>query len=131
MAEPRSDRAAEKRIILEMGSGNDLYGGDYTKAACRAVHDALHHSSIVLFRSLGYDHRDMRVQVTIGVQAPDKVDLEAVAAELPRGRAEVRAVFGGLDVHDAEQQTTHVIATAAVEAFLPIDATQWRLSGGG
>lgn len=120
---------AEKRIILEMGTGNDLYGGDYTKAACRAVHDALHHSSIVLFRSLGYDHRDMRVQVTIGVQQPDKVDLAVVAAELPRGRAEVTAVFGGLDVHDSEQQTTHVIASAAIEAFLPIDAADWRLSG--
>ena len=30
-----------KRIILEMGTGNDLYGEDYTKAACRAVDNAL------------------------------------------------------------------------------------------
>jgi len=119
---------AEKRIILEMGSGNDLYGGDYTKAACRAVQDALHHSSIILFRSLGYDHRTMRVQVTIGVQEPDQVDTAAVAATLPRGRAEVTAVFGGLNVHDPEQGTTHVIATAAVEAFLASDS-DWRLSG--
>lgn len=119
----------EKRLILEMGTGNDLYGSDYTKAACRAVHDALHHSSIVLFKSLGYDHQTMRVQVTIGVQEPEKVDLAVVSAELPRGRAEVTAVFGGLNVHDADQQTTHVIATAAVEAFLPIDAAHWRLSG--
>jgi uncharacterized protein (TIGR02058 family) len=118
---------AEKRIILEMGSGNDLYGGDYTKAACRAVQDALHHSSIILFRSLGYDHRTMRVQVTIGVQEPDQVDTAAVAATWPRGRAEVTAVFGGLNVHDPEQGTTHVIATAAVEAFLPADSA-WRLS---
>jgi uncharacterized protein (TIGR02058 family) len=36
-----------KRIILEMGTGNDLYGEDYTKAACRAVNDALHHSSLI------------------------------------------------------------------------------------
>lgn len=85
---------AERRIILEMGSGNDLYGCDYTKAACRAVQDALHHSSIVLFKSLGYDHRDMRVQVTIGVQKPDQVDIAKVCAELPRGRAEVTAVLG-------------------------------------
>lgn len=28
---------ALKRIILEMGSGNDLHGGDNTKAALRAV----------------------------------------------------------------------------------------------
>lgn len=121
---------AERRIILEMGSGNDLYGGDYTKAACRAVQDALHHSSIALFKSLGYDHRDMRVQVTIGVQEPDKVDLAVVAAELPRGRAEVTAVHGGLNVRDAAQDTAHVIATAAVEAFLPIDAAAWKLSTG-
>jgi uncharacterized protein (TIGR02058 family) len=118
----------EKRIILEMGTGNDLYGGDYTKAACRAVQDALHHSSIVLFKSLGYDHRDMRVQVTIGVQEPNKVDIAQVSAELPRGRAEVVAVHGGLNVRDPEQDSLHVIATAAVEAFLPIDASHWRLS---
>ena len=80
---------AERRIILEMGSGNDLYGCDYTKAACRAVQDALHHSSIVLFKSLGYDHRNMRVQVTIGVQEPDKVDIARVCEELPRGRADL------------------------------------------
>ncbi len=130
MTDQAAGRAHEKRIILEMGTGNDLYGGDYTKAACRAVQDALHHSSIVLFKSLGYDHRHMRVQVTIGVQEPDKVDLAVVAAELPRGRAEVRAVFGGLNVVDAEQGTTHVIATAGVEAFLPIAPGRWRLSRG-
>lgn len=122
---------AEKRIILEMGTGNDLYGGDYTKAARRAVHDALHHSSIVLFRSLGYDHQAMRVQVTIGVQEPDKVDTDAIAAELPRGRAEVTAVHGGLNVRDDDQDTTHVIATAAIEAFYPDAAGEWRLSGEG
>ena len=40
-----------KRLILEMGTGTDLYGGDYTKAACRAVRDAIGHSSLSLFRS--------------------------------------------------------------------------------
>ncbi|MFM7692405.1 MAG: Lin0512 family protein, partial [Alphaproteobacteria bacterium] len=46
---------ALKRIILEMGSGNDLHGGDYTKAALRAVQDALHHSSLAFIRTLGLD----------------------------------------------------------------------------
>ncbi|MAB02879.1 MAG: hypothetical protein CML34_08825, partial [Rhodobacteraceae bacterium] len=49
-----------KRLILEMGMGNDLYGEDYTKAACRAVQDALHHSSLSLFSSLDIDHSEMR-----------------------------------------------------------------------
>ena len=119
---------AEKRISLEMGTGNDLYGQDYTKAARRAVQDALHHSSITLFSKLGVDHTEMRVQVTIAVQQPDLVDCDLVAGDLPRGRAEVRAVKGGLDVEDAEAGTRHVIATAAVEAFLPDMAGKYRIS---
>ena len=118
----------ERRIILEMGSSNSLYGEDYTKAACRAVQDALRHSSLVLIKTLGYDHLQMRVEVTIGVQYPNKVDCDMVAAELPRGRAEVKAVHGGLDVYDPDNGTTHVIATAAVAAFLPVEPGAWRLS---
>ncbi|AKX47477.1 hypothetical protein AKN93_01985 [Thiopseudomonas alkaliphila] len=118
----------EQRIILEMGSSNSLYAQDYTKAACRAVQDALRHSSLVLFSSLGYDHRQMRVEVTIGVQQPEQVDTQVVAAELPRGRAEVKVVHGGLNVHDPASNHTHVIATAAVAAFLPIQSAAWRLS---
>ena len=117
-----------KRIILEMGTGNDLYGADYTKAACRAVQDALHHSSLILFRSLGFDHADMVVKVTIGVQDPEKVDRAAVAATLPRGQAQVTAVKGGQNVIDPDHDTVSVIATAAVEAYLEIDAHDWVLS---
>jgi hypothetical protein len=36
-------------------------------------------------------------------------------------------VLGGQDVHDPIQQTTHVIASAAIEAFVPIEAGRWRL----
>mgnify|MGYP000852471033 FL=1 len=119
---------SEHRIILECGSGNDLYGEDYTKAACRAVQDALHHSSITLFRHLEVDHRSMRVQVTIGVQLPEKIDTAIVAAELPRGYAEVYVVHGGLNVHDPVLSTTHVIATAAIEAYVPIDSAAWKIT---
>ena len=79
------------RLILEMGMGNDLYGQDYTKAACRAVQDAIHHSSLTLFSSLELDHAKMQVKVTIGVQVPEAVDRKVVAAELPRGVAEALA----------------------------------------
>ena len=114
-----------KRIILEMGTGNDLYGEDYTKAACRAVDDALHHSSLILFRSLGFDHADMDVRVTIAVQQPEKVNIAVVAAKLPRGNPTVQVVQGGLDMVDDVHDTRSVIATAAVEAYLDIDDAQW------
>jgi len=114
-----------KRIILEMGTGNDLYGEDYTKAACRAVDDALHHSSLILFRSLGFDHADMDVRVTIAVQDPEKVDQIIVATKLPRGNAAVQVVKGGLDIVDDVHNTKSVVATAAVEAYLDIDPKDW------
>ena len=103
-----------KRVILEMGSGNDLHGGNYTKAAVRAVEDAIHHSSLAFIRTLGVDPRTMQVEVTIGVQQPDKVDPAVVKATLPHGQVTVKVVKGGLDVADEEAGDVAVIASAAV-----------------
>jgi uncharacterized protein (TIGR02058 family) len=107
-----------KRVILEMGTGNDLHGGDYTKAAVRAVQDALHHSSLNLIRTLDLDKQALRIDVTIGVQQPDKVDAAAVKAVLPFGKIAVKAVKGGLDVPDDGGSDIAVIATAGVEVWL-------------
>lgn len=110
---------SDQRFIIEMGMGNDQYGQDYTKAAARAIEDAIRHSSIPMFDALGVPHSQMRVQVTVGVQAPDKVDTDALIDALPRGSATVTAVLGGLNVTNPDSGNTCVIATAAVEAFLP------------
>ena len=103
-----------KRIILEMGSGNDLHGGDYTKAAIRAVQDALHHSSLSFIRSLGLDSTRMQVEVTIGAQRPERVDAAAVKATLPHGQVTVTVVKGGLDIPDDAGHDTAIVASAAV-----------------
>jgi uncharacterized protein (TIGR02058 family) len=110
----------EKRVILEMGMGNDLHGGDYTKAALRAVQDAIHHSSLSLIRSLGLDSRKMQVRVTIGVQQPARVDTAAVKASLPHGEVTVAVVKGGLDVPDEAAGDVAVIASAAVAVYLDL-----------
>jgi|SRR5581483_11991130 uncharacterized protein (TIGR02058 family) len=110
-----------KRILLEIGTGNDLHGGDYTKAAVRAVEDALHHSSLVLLRTLNIDPSTMRVDVTVGVQRPEKVNSEVVKAALPHGQVTVNAVSGGLDIlNDAPSDLT-VIASAAITVQLDLD----------
>ena len=110
-----------KRVILELGTGNDLHGGDYTKAALRAVQDALHHSSLAMLRTLNIKAADMMVEVTIGVQKPEMVDLEKVKASLPYGKITAKAVKGGLDVPDDDRDDTAVIASAAiaVRLYLP------------
>jgi uncharacterized protein (TIGR02058 family) len=102
------------RVILELGSGNDLHGSDYTKAALRAVQDALHHSSLAFIRSLKIDRTKVDVAVTIGVQRPERVDIEKVKASLPVGNVTVTAVKGGLDIADPEHNDPAVIASAAV-----------------
>jgi len=112
---------AARRVILELGTGNDLHGGDYTKAALRAVQDALHHSSLAMIRTLKINSKtDMFVDVTIGVQQPDKVDVEKVRASLPHGIVTVKVVKGGLDVADPDNNDQAVIASAAVAVRLEL-----------
>ena len=110
-----------KRVILELGTGNDLHGGDYTKAALRAVQDALHHSSLAMIRSLKVNPKTgMFVDVTIGVQQPDKVDLEKVRASLPHGTGTVKVVEGGLEIPNEAGTDKTVIAQAAAVVRLDL-----------
>lgn len=109
----------DQRFIIEMGMGNDLYGQDMTKAAARAIEDAIRHSSIPMFEALNISHDEMRVQVTVGVPDPAATDTEALKATLPRGRTTVTAVQGGLSITNPDSGNVTTIATAAVEAFLP------------
>jgi uncharacterized protein (TIGR02058 family) len=109
-----------KRVITEFGTGNDLHGGDYTKAAVRAVQDAIHHSSLSLVGSLGIDSRTMQVEVTIGVQRPERVAAETVKAALPHGQVMVNVVKGGLDVPGESGGEAAIIASAAVTVRLDL-----------
>ena len=108
------------RVILELGTGNDLHGSDYTKAALRAVQDALHHSSLSFIRSLKVEKTALDVEVTIGVQRPEQVDLEKIKDSLPVGNITVRAVKGGLDVADPENNDPAVIASAAIAVRIQV-----------
>jgi uncharacterized protein (TIGR02058 family) len=111
---------ARTRVILELGSGNDLHGSDYTKAALRAVQDALHHSSLSFVRSLQIDKTRLDVEVTIGVQRPEQVDLDKVKSSLPVGNVSIKAVKGGLDVAEPESQDRAVIASAAIAVRIDV-----------
>ena len=65
-------------------------------------------------RSLGLNSKEMQVEVTIGVQRPDKVDAAAVQASLPHGQVTVKVVKGGLDVPEDDRDDIAMIASAAV-----------------
>src|SRR6266851_4754146 len=109
-----------KRVILELGTGNDLHGGDYTKAALRAVQAALHHSSLTMLRTLGVNSKTgMFVDVTIGVQQPDKAD-GAFAAASPRH--DVPALIDGdVRIFDWTRILEYLEDKSATPPLLPCD----------
>ena len=111
---------ALKRMIVEIGMGTDLTGADYTKAAVRALRDALWHNSLTIADALGQHVDAMQVKVTIGVPKPDNVDKAAVAAVLPHGTGEVEVVEGGLEIMNDAGTNLTVIANAAAVVYLDI-----------
>lgn len=110
---------ALKRMVLEMGMGTDLGGEDYTKAAIRALKDALWHNSLTIADALGVDRNAMQVDIHIGAGKPEKVDADAVAAVLPYGTAKVKAVEGGMDIPKEDGSLT-ILANAAVVVWLEV-----------
>src|ERR1700693_100911 len=105
---------ARVRCITEMGMGVDVHGKDATKAARRAVSDAIRHSSLGFFRMLSKTANDMFVDVTIAVPNPGAIDTSAVAKELPYGTVTVTAVHGGFELPAESGGEAIIIANAAV-----------------
>jgi len=111
---------AWKRVVTEMGMGTDIRGGDYTKAAVRALRDALWHNSLSVTRALGMDVDSMRVEVIIGVPKPEAVDTAQVLAILPHGTGEVKVVQGGLEIPSDSGTDKTIIANAAAVVRLDL-----------
>src|SRR5215207_1102548 len=87
-----------KRVAVEIGMGTDIRGADYTKAAVRALRDALWHNSLNVATALGKPTDSMVVDVLIGVPKPELVDQRAVLQVLPHGTGTVTVVEGGLEI---------------------------------
>ena len=56
---------ALKRMVLQIGMGTDIRGADYTKAAVRALRDALWHNSLGVADAVGLQVDAMRVDVPV------------------------------------------------------------------
>lgn len=111
---------ALKRIVLEIGMGTDIRGAEPTKAAVRALRDALWHNSLTAAKALGLDVDSMRVEVTIGVPHPEKVNKDEVLAILPHGTGTCTVVDGGLEIPNEEGTGSTLIANAAAVVWLDV-----------
>jgi len=115
-----------KRMVLQIGMGTDIRGADYTKAAVRALRDALWHNSLSVATALGLPVDAMQVEVTIGVPHPERVDKAAVLAVLPHGSGTVNVVEGGLEITNDAGTNLTVVANAA--AIVRLDLPEGRQS---
>ena len=115
-----------KRFIVEIGTGVDLHGEDATKAACKAVADAISKSCLCgLVEILGMEDLEaLEIDILVGSPKPDDIDLEQVKAVVPIGRKTAQAVEGGLTAKglcvgqfgpDCDQI---MVANAAVTVFI-------------
>jgi len=109
-------------VAMEFGAATDLRGGDYTKAAVRALEAALRRNSLTVADAFGVAREAMVVKILIGVARPELVDKEAVAAALPYGSAEVIVEEGGLDIPTEDGGQGVVMASAAATVYLDLPA---------
>ena len=104
-----------KPMVHEFGMGVDVHGDDPTTAACRAVSDAIRHSSLPFFREVRERGGTMLVEVTVGVPNASRVDVARVRTELPHGEVTVRPVEGGLRVPGSDTIIACVGITVSVD----------------
>ncbi len=110
-----------KRMALEIGMGTDVRGGDSTKAAARALRDALWRNSLSIAKALGQDPKDMLVDIRIGVPNPETVRRDEVLSVVPYGTPELTVIEGGLEMANEDNSDVMLLAHAAVIVRLDVD----------
>jgi uncharacterized protein (TIGR02058 family) len=124
-----------RRYLVEIGTGVDLHGEDATKAAQRAVKDAISHSSMIglaqLFKIKNFSEMEeaLMVDVTIAAPDPSKVDGDAVLSTLPEGKRRISIVKGGMKFpaeSTKEDAKTHPIlmVNAVIVVLVDVDKVQ-------
>ena len=126
-----------RQYLVEVGTGLDLHGEDETKAAQRAIKDAISHSSMVglsqLFKIESFAELEdaLMVDVTIATPNPEKVDGEVVLTVLPEGMRRITVVKGGMAFPTAstrKEAKTHdiVMANAVIVVLVDIEKMERR-----
>ena len=108
------------RVVMELGRGADIRGRDWTKAACRAVEDALRRNSLTVADAFDLPREAMHVEIVIAAGDPAAVDVQAVAALLPYGSRTVRVEQGGLVTPERDGRYGPILANAALLVSLDL-----------
>jgi uncharacterized protein (TIGR02058 family) len=123
----REDNMALRRFVIEVGMGVDQHGQDNTRAAEKAVQDAIHRSCLCGLREVAglKNPADMVVEILIGCPKPESVDKERVLRVLPFGQKKIEVRQGGLlgktlfQPELGDKTDEMVVANAIVTVYVP------------
>lgn len=123
---------AEQRFIVEWGTGADLHGQDVTKAACRAVQDAISRSCLCGLVEILHlqDLNAMRVDVLVAVPSPEQVQADPVLSVIPFGQKTLQAIPGGMKAPGlyqpelGDQSPDIIVANAVVTVWVDQEKLQ-------
>jgi uncharacterized protein (TIGR02058 family) len=118
-----------KRFVVEMGTGVDQHGQDVTKAAVRAVKDAISRVCLSGLREIlrVSSADDMLVEVLVACPNSKEVRTEEVLDALPFGRKQIKVVEGGMSARvtfepQLGDKTDHaMVANAAITVSVDMD----------
>jgi len=118
---------AWKRFIVEVGMGVDQHGQDNTRAAEKAVQDAIHRSCLCGLKEVAglKDPADMMVELLIGCPQPESVNRERVLRVLPFGQKKIEVREGGLlgktlfQPELGDKTDEMIVANAIVTVYIP------------
>lgn len=125
-----------KRFVVEFGLGLDQHGQDATKAACKAVKDAVYHSCLSGLLEIArlQDVNDMIVDMHVACPHHETVDRQAVMDALPFGQKKLTLYEGGMvakgifqpELGDVTNET--YMANAAITVYVDMDKVlqAWR-----
>ena len=123
-----------KKFFTEFGMGVDLHGQDVTKAAARAVKEAISWRSptgivdLANINDKGEPTRDVLIDVIVASPYPDEVNAEEVLKVIPYGNKQLTSIKGGLKTKgmylegmDKPETPDYIIALACVEIYIDLD----------
>jgi uncharacterized protein (TIGR02058 family) len=123
----KEEDMALRKFVIEVGMGVDQHGQDHTRAAEKAVQDAIHRSCLCGLKEVAglKNPAEMVVEVLIGCPKPESVDRERVLKVLPFGQKKIEVRHGGLlgktlfQPELGDKTDEMVVANAIVTVYVP------------
>ena len=117
--------AEKRRFLIEIGTGVDMHGGSMTKAAQKAVKDAISHCCMAGVQDIHHaGPKDIALRIKICCPRPEELDLEKVREpvnfydDVELVPAQGGASEKGLRVETMGAGDTLVVAVAIITVYL-------------